>query len=97
MKIDIFDNPLTTAQAGRMLPGHPDPSTVWRWMKKGRGGIRLDYVRVGRKIVTDRPALERFVQRLTEADAAPDAPTAPAADPGAEHAAADAALQAMGI
>lgn len=46
----------------------PHLSTIWRWCKRGYRGIRLEYCRIGNRVVTSREALERFTQRLTEAD-----------------------------
>lgn len=43
-------------------------STLFRWAKKGVGGVRLETVRVGRTIGTSRPALSRFFKKLADAD-----------------------------
>jgi hypothetical protein len=46
----------------------PNPATVWRWARQGIGGVFLEYVRIGRRIVTSRAALGRFVAALAAAD-----------------------------
>jgi len=50
-----------------------DVSTLWRWCRRGVRGERLEYARLGYRIVTSREALARFAQRLAEADDAEDA------------------------
>ena len=44
-------------------------STIWRWARKGLNGVRLEYVRVGRRVCTSREAMNRFVNALAEKDA----------------------------
>lgn len=67
---------ITLAAAMRHLPAangrHPDPSTGWRWCRKGIKGISLEYIRVGRRIFTSVEALRRFTTALAEADVEPD-------------------------
>ncbi len=74
---------LTCAQAGRLLPGKPSPSCCWRWMKRGYGQtrIRLQYAKVGRRMITNRAALTEFCRRIAELDQAPNA----AVDEHADH------------
>lgn len=74
MTMDVFNGGLTLAQAARELPGKPSPSTVWRWCRRGVNGVRLEYRRVGRNIITNRAALQRFIDELTRRDAAPQVP-----------------------
>jgi hypothetical protein len=62
---------LTLNEAAKVLQlngSRPHLSTIWRWCRKGLRGIRLDYVRVGRKIVTSPDALSRFMNELAAAD-----------------------------
>lgn len=40
----------------------PHMSTLWRWIAEGAQGQRLEHVRLGRRIVTSREALHRFMQ-----------------------------------
>lgn len=46
-------------------------STLWRWCRKGLGGVRLEYIRIGRSIATSREALSRFCNALAQADPPP--------------------------
>lgn len=59
---------LTLTQAAKETPGRPNPSTVWRWCRKGHQGVKLEYIRFGRKIFTSREALERFAGMVAAAD-----------------------------
>jgi len=76
---------LTLAQAARELPRldgkRPHPSTLWRWARKGLRGVRLEYCRLGRRVVTSRAALTAFAAALAAADTAPAAPTPPREPP----------------
>lgn len=65
---------LGMAAASRLLPGVGgggcDPSTLFRWATSGvktMNGtrVKLEAVRVGRRLVTTGPALERFVLATT--------------------------------
>lgn len=47
------------------------PHSVKRWMFEGRRGTHLEYLRLGRKLVTSREAIERFGRRLAELDRRP--------------------------
>ena len=47
-------------------------STIFRWCRRGLNDIRLEYVRVGRRIATSAEALNRFFNALAAADG--DAP-----------------------
>ncbi|GMV83918.1 MAG: hypothetical protein AMXMBFR7_51020 [Planctomycetota bacterium] len=49
-------------------------STLWRWCRKGVRGVQLEYVRFGNRICTSREALDRFANRLAEADKLPREP-----------------------
>lgn len=44
------------------------PSTLYRWARNGIGGIRLEYLRIGRCMVTSREALDRFFANLAAVD-----------------------------
>jgi hypothetical protein len=71
------------AAAARTLPGHRkgtscDPSTLWRWGRKGVKRpdgviVYLELARLGSKWVTSLEALQRFSDRLTTP---PDDPSA---------------------
>lgn len=43
-------------------------STLWRWCRKGINGVRLEYIRMGRNIVTSHEAIARFFETLAQAD-----------------------------
>ena len=72
MSIDLEnDELLTLAEACRLLPKKPAPSTLWRWRARGvvAGGrrIRLPCIRAGGTWLTTRRAFAEFLERLTEA------------------------------
>ena len=62
---------LSLSEAARACPAvdgkKPHCSTLWRWMQKGVRGVRLEHVKIGRRIVTTRPALEVFFRELADA------------------------------
>jgi hypothetical protein len=69
MRIDFTsENLLTLAQAANSLPGRPSASSLWRWARRGINGVKLEYLRVGRKIFVTPVALNRFFQNLAAAD-----------------------------
>jgi len=55
-------NRLSLAEAGRELG--VSPSTVYRWIAPGMHGVRLNHLRIGRRVFTSAPALERFGREL---------------------------------
>lgn len=65
---------LSLADAAQTVPApdgkHPATSTLWRWCRRGVRGVRLEYVRIGRRIFTSRESLTRFANRLAQRDAA---------------------------
>lgn len=67
----LAETVISLAQAARELNpvlGHtPCTSTVYRWCTVGSGGVRLEFARVGSRILTSHEALSRFIQRRTEA------------------------------
>lgn len=69
---------LSLSDATKTLPSldgrRIHPSTIWRWCKQGLGGIHLEYLRLGRRLVTTEEAIGRFAQRLAEADDVPAGP-----------------------
>ncbi len=53
-------------EAAKLIPGHPDLSTIYRWFQTGvRGGIKLETALVGGRRFTSREAVQRFVDRLS--------------------------------
>ena len=65
---------MTFAEAAAKLPRlngkRIHTSTLWRWARKGIGGIRLETRRIGSRFVTSIEALDRFTKALAEADQA---------------------------
>ena len=47
----------------------PHISTAWRWCRTGYRGVKLEHVRVGRRVAVPEEALARFVEAMTRADA----------------------------
>jgi hypothetical protein len=41
----------------------PSPSTVFRWIQKGVGGVRLDAHKIGGRYYTGRHAVDDFLER----------------------------------
>lgn len=71
----MLEGLISCAKASRCVPAldgrPPHPSTIFRWMKDGVNGKRLEYVKVGRKIATSEAALARFFEAVAAADPAP--------------------------
>jgi hypothetical protein len=92
---------LTLEEAKRVIPRRrgrrPSVPTLWRWCRKGIRGISLEYIRVGRNIVTSKEALSRFFQGLAQSDAPlsepPFAPTRQPKPLGTSRAAREASLR----
>ncbi len=63
---------LTLSQAAKCLPKVDGRkvcnTTLWRWCRLGLRGVSLQYVRVGRRLCTSRPALLRFFTTLSQLD-----------------------------
>lgn len=61
---------LSLTEATRVIPPidgkRPHASSVWRWINVGIRGVQLEHLRIGRRVVTSREALERFFQALAE-------------------------------
>ena len=79
--IDLFNEDIISlSQAAKVMPAvdgkRVHTSTVFRWCKKGVRGVRLEYSRLGRRIVTSREALSRFGAALADADKTPRASSA---------------------
>lgn len=72
MAIDInTEELLSLTQATKELPKlgkRPSVSTLWRWCRVGINGVTMEYLRLGRKIVTSREAMARFFTKLAEMD-----------------------------
>lgn len=70
--ISLDEDLVTLTEATKLLPRvngkRPNHSTLWRWCRRGLGGVHLEYLKVGRRIMTSRQALERFAHALAAAD-----------------------------
>ncbi|MBT8212805.1 MAG: DUF1580 domain-containing protein [Acidimicrobiia bacterium] len=49
-----------------LLPGRPGRATCYRWTLKGCNGVRLEAIKIGRRLYTSHEALGRFVTAMTE-------------------------------
>ena len=64
---------ITLAEAANLAPGRPHPSTIWKWARRGfqtRAGelVRLQHLRVGKRIYTTEHWIDDFLAALAEAD-----------------------------
>ena len=68
MSIDLSkERPCSLTEAAKSLPNRPSVRTVFRWSKKGVGGVVLETVKLGHSRYTSYEALERFFGRITNA------------------------------
>jgi hypothetical protein len=68
MAIDIqHEDVITLSKAAKAIPGRPHLSTLWRWHRRGLAGIRLETTVVGGRRFTSSEAVQRFIDRTTEA------------------------------
>ncbi|TWU44144.1 hypothetical protein Q31b_16800 [Novipirellula aureliae] len=44
----------------------PHISTIWRWTLRGVGGVKLETVKIGSRILTSKQAVTRFISATTE-------------------------------
>jgi hypothetical protein len=71
--IDVEEETLLSlSEAARHVPQlngrRVHTSTIFRWCRRGLRGVRLGYVRVGRRMATSQEALNRFFHALAAAD-----------------------------
>jgi len=70
--IGTHEHLLTLADATKVLPSingkRHSTLTLWRWCRKGIRGVHLEYLRVGRAMLTSEESLERFYRAVAEAD-----------------------------
>ncbi len=61
---------LTFSEAAERLPAingrKIHASSVWRWARKGIGGVYLESRRLGGRYLTSLEALERFAEKLSK-------------------------------
>jgi len=55
---------ITINQAAQIIPGRPNPATVWRWINTGVRGLRLEAVPCGGRWFTSKEAVERFLNAM---------------------------------
>ena len=69
---------LTLAQAAATVPRRrgrkTHVSTLYRWRKPGFRRVQLETIQIGGTCFTSREALQRFFERLTQANRAGDGP-----------------------
>lgn len=63
----LFPLSQVPAEVDRMHGVRPHRSAVYRWVKRGTSGIRLQVRSIGGKLHTSRPWLEAFFDATTEA------------------------------
>jgi hypothetical protein len=61
-----LEQAITLAEASRILPAHPHPSTLFRWAVEGHRGVKLQTLRMGRRLLTSRDALQAFMEARAE-------------------------------
>lgn len=64
---------ITLTEASKAIPGRPSTSTIWRWIRSGiriSGGsrVRLEHIRVGRRIFISREDLSAFFRMVARSD-----------------------------
>ncbi len=62
----LSEDVITLADAQKelkpLLGRRPDKTTLYRWCLNGVGGVRLEHVRIGNRILVSRQALTRFIE-----------------------------------
>ncbi|MBL8824208.1 MAG: DUF1580 domain-containing protein [Planctomycetia bacterium] len=53
-------------KSGKLFPGNPHASTVYRWIKAGMNGCFLETSMVGGRRFTSQEAVKRFIVKLTQ-------------------------------
>lgn len=59
----LSEDLLGVAEVRELLPAHPHPATIRRWMLIGFQGVLLESTFAGRRRVTSKEAVARFMQR----------------------------------
>ncbi|TWU08852.1 hypothetical protein CA54_40890 [Symmachiella macrocystis] len=57
------------SQICKSIPGKPSAQTVWRWIVKGRQGVFLKAIPIGREYATNREAVTAFLNAVGDAKA----------------------------
>ena len=58
---DVLSVPQAQSELFKLLGRRLDKSTLYRWMEKGTGGVKLEYVKIGRFFYTSKQAIHRFI------------------------------------
>lgn len=62
----LSEDVITLQDARRELEGilgrRPDKTTLYRWCLRGVGGVRLEHVRLGNRILTSKQSITRFIE-----------------------------------
>ena len=71
-QVDLDENLVSLAEAAALLPRIAGKriaiSTLFRWCSRGLRCVRLEHLRIGRRIFTTRAALQQFFLALAELD-----------------------------
>lgn len=61
------EHAITVPEAAAAVPGGTTTRIVYTWINRGIGGIRLEAIKLGGAWYTSHEAIQRFGDRLTEA------------------------------
>lgn len=102
----LTESPTPISAVAREIPGARgakcvNPSTVWRWCTQGTRTpdgrrVRLEYYRIGSRVMTTREAVARFVAKLSAHETVDDTPTRTPSERRKADKRAEAELRAMG-
>ena len=67
----LTEEVITLSEVRKFLPNvegqnRPHLSTIWRWSLRGVGGVKLETVKIGSRVVTSRQAVTRFIAATTK-------------------------------
>ena len=65
-------DPIPLAEAARMLPGQPNPSTLFRWRTRGIRGTKLETLMIGGRRFVRPAALNRFIDAINSPNEPPE-------------------------
>lgn len=97
----LSDDLLTTGRAAKLIAKRTgvraSPSTVWRWMTGGCHGVRLEHVKIGRRVFTTAAALSAFISASSAPPTRTDDDIDRMEEVAEEHADLDRELAAEGL
>jgi len=67
-QIDLSEPLIPIKDIPGEFPNRPHIATVWRWVKRGVRGVKLETIVVGGRRYTNVAAIERFVEATTGVD-----------------------------